>query len=148
MEASSNKNRTDKKAIPFKEGLFYLPHSGKGEPHLVGSRCKNCGRTFFPKCVICVGCFRDDMMEEVILSRRGRLHSHCISQIAPPGFKPPYAMGYIDLPEGVRLFSLLSLDEPSEELLRDGMEVELVIEKLKKDEEGTDLLCYKFRPLR
>lgn len=85
-------------------------------------------------------------MEEVHLSQRGKLHSYYISQIAPPGFKPPYAMGYVDLPEGVRLFSIFSLDKVSEHFLQVGMEVELVLEKIREDEEGNELIGYKFKP--
>ena len=140
--------RAERKSIPFKQGLFYYSPSGDKPPYLVGNRCENCGRTFFPKRAICCQCFHDDQMKETVLSTRGKLHDYCISQIAPPGFKPPYALGYVDLPEGVRLFSLLSLDSLSEGNLELGMEVELVIEKMKEDEEGNDLLCYKFRPFK
>ena len=87
-------------------------------------------------------------MKEVALSTRGKLRDYCISQIAPPGFKPPYALGYVDLPEGVRLFSLLSLESFSEENLKLDMDVELVIEKMKEDEMGNDLISYKFKPVK
>lgn len=140
--------RSKRKSLPFREGLFYFSPSGEEPPYLIGSRCENCGRTFFPKRAICCQCFRDDTMKEAVLSNRGKLYNYCLSQIAPPGFKPPYALGYVDLPEGIRLFSLLSLDSPSEKSLELGMDVELVIDKMKEDEKGNDLLCYKFRPFK
>ena len=84
-------------------------------------------------------------MQEKPLSRRGKLYSYYLGTVAPVGIKPPYAAGWIDLPEGVRVFGVLAGFEPKEENLRLGMEVELVLEKVTAD--GHEGLAYRFRPV-
>ncbi|MFQ5904505.1 MAG: Zn-ribbon domain-containing OB-fold protein [Candidatus Binatia bacterium] len=83
-------------------------------------------------------------MEEVLLNRHGKLYTYCIVRQAPPGLKVPYAMGITELPEGVRVTSLIVTEHPEE--LKVGMEMELVIEGFRQDEEGREVLAYKFRP--
>jgi uncharacterized OB-fold protein len=56
----------------------------------------------------------------------------------------PYAEGFVELPEGVRvetLFTDCNFDD-----LRIGMDMEMVVERLQEDEEGNEILSYKFRP--
>jgi uncharacterized OB-fold protein len=67
--------------------------------------------------------------------------------VASPGFAAPYFQAYVDLPEGVTLFSLITGCEPKEEALQEGMEMELVLEKVGEDERGNELIGYKFRPV-
>ncbi len=57
----------------------------------------------------------------------------------------PYAMGFVELPEGVRVQTLFST--PDIENLKIGMDVRLVIEKLHSDESGNEIITYKFRPV-
>jgi hypothetical protein len=52
----------------------------------------------------------------------------------------------VDLPEGVRLFTLLTDCEPFEEKLKLDMEVEMVIEKVMTNDFGEEIYAYKFRP--
>jgi uncharacterized OB-fold protein len=52
----------------------------------------------------------------------------------------------VELPEGVRVETLYTGCDFDE--LGIGMEVELVIEKLHDDEQGNEVLCHKFRPVR
>jgi uncharacterized OB-fold protein len=56
-------------------------------------------------------------------------------------------MGYIDLPEGVRLLSLLTGCEPSRDALKAGQEMELVFEPIRTDKEGNQVLAFKFKPV-
>ncbi len=86
-------------------------------------------------------------MEEVPLSRRGTIDTFTVVHVAPTGFKAPYIQAYVDLPEGPRIFSLITGCDPLGTDLRDGAEVELVIEKIREDEKGNDLIGYKFRPV-
>lgn len=132
---------------PAMERLLHLPSSPSEEPYLKGNRCKLCGRSFFPRRFICPYCLQLDTMEDIALSRRGKLESYYVGTIAPLGFEPPNVAGYIDLPEGVRVFALITGCEPKEEALKVGMEVELVVDKLRKDEDGNDIIGYKFRPV-
>ena len=67
--------------------------------------------------------------------------------MAPEGFEAPYITGKTDLPEKVRIFSVITGCEPREDALEIGMEMEMVFEPLRKDKDGNDLIGYKFRPL-
>ncbi|MBT7712552.1 MAG: OB-fold domain-containing protein, partial [Deltaproteobacteria bacterium] len=44
-------------------------------------------------------------MEDIELSQRGVLYSYTIGHMPSSRFKPPYAIGYIDLPEKVRVYT-------------------------------------------
>jgi uncharacterized OB-fold protein len=52
----------------------------------------------------------------------------------------------IELPEGVRITSLLESGQP--ETLRVGAPMELTISPLFEDESGNQVLGYKFKPLQ
>lgn len=147
--------RMVEEGLPFvRNDLFKMPASSETKPYLVGSRCTSCRRTFFPRRAICCDCLKENTMEEIPLSRRGEIYTGVIAHTAPLGFKAPYAMAYIDLPEEVRLFSQLVNGErlkefliPGTDSLRPGIEVELVIEKIREDDAGNDVIGYKFRPI-
>lgn len=110
---------------------------------LAGSRCRTCGRSYFPQKRVCPNCFKIDQMDPVALSRRGKLYSFTIVEAAPPGFTAPYAVGYVDLPEGVRIFSPLNGDNDT---LRIGMDLELTIGPI-KEEDGVTIIGQKFSPV-
>lgn len=76
-----------------------------GAWRLVGSRCGTCGSVYFPPRRLCV----EDLgeCEPVPLSTTGSLYEASLVRIAPLGFTAPYWAGYVDLPEGVRLFAPL-----------------------------------------
>ena len=133
-----------RKMLPMREGLFAFPPSLSGESYLIGSRCRNCQEVMFPQRAICLNCFGKDL-EQVVLSSRGKLFTYNINHQGPKEFPTPYASGYIDLPEGVRIYSLLAGWETKG--LKIGAEMELVIEKIKEDHEGNIVLGYKFRPV-
>lgn len=115
-------------------------------PALSGSKCKGCGAVFFPQKKICTKCYKKDHMEKVSLSRKGKLSTFAVSSRSHIGLETPYAAGYIELPEKVRFFSLLSECEPYNEL-EVGMDMEMIIEKMKTDEFGYEVLVYKFKPV-
>ena len=132
------------KKLPFREGLFSMPSSQSEKPHLFGSCCRNCQEAIFPQGHICPNCFGDDL-ERIALSPRGNLFTFTITHQGPEGFATPYASGYIDLPEGVRIYSLLTGWNSGK--LEPGLEMELILEKIGEDTEGNELIGYKFRPL-
>jgi len=135
-----------KKQRPIKEGLFEIRAEG---PRLVGSRCRECGEVTFPANPFCPQCCRETT-ETIQLSGRGALYSFTIQRFKPPppfrGSEPfaPYGVGMIELPEGVRVTSALEESDP--ERLRVGMEMELLITKFFEDDEGIDVLSFKFKP--
>ena len=86
-------------------------------------------------------------MEEVHLSGRGKIDTFTIVNAALPGFNAPSIQAYINLVEGPRIWSLITGCEPSEGALRIGMDVELVISKVREDAQGNELISYQFKPV-
>ena len=126
--------------IPLREDLF---REGPDGGALLGCRCRSCGTSFFPKGVICLKC-HEDKLEEISLSKRGKLYSHATALMPAANFKPPYSVGYIDLPEDIRVFA--PLVEDKEKPFEIGMEMELVIEGL-WEEDGKTVIGYRFKPV-
>jgi uncharacterized OB-fold protein len=67
-------------------------------------------------------------MERVPIGREGVLYTYTVVHQAPAGFTSPFAVGYVDLPEGVRVFAHL---ENTPETLQIGKKLVLAIEPLK-----------------
>ncbi len=144
MNEQLDKGGVEKK-IPIGRGVFTMPAPGR-EPNLIGSRCTFDGEVYFPKQFLCLCCGRQEL-EEISLSRMGTLYSFTIVRQQPPVYRGPvpYAVGLIELPEKIRLRSLLTGCDLN--ALKIGMKMELVVEELHKDDSGNDLVCYKFRPV-
>jgi uncharacterized OB-fold protein len=117
----------------------------KGDLRLVGGQCKKCKQNYFPSKEICPKCFAEGEMEKIKLSSRGRLYSYSIVQIAPKRCMPPYAVGYVDFPEGVRVLGQLTTTDP--EKLNLDMEVQTELGRIAVDEEGSDVFSYRFKPV-
>jgi uncharacterized protein len=129
------------------EGLFEYPQTKDQEPALLANRCINCGATFFPKRFLCPTCFEEGDMEEVRLARQGTLYAcTVIHRDSPTGISAPYAYGYVEIPANkVRVFALLTGSDPMS--FHPGQEVELVVEPIRTDSEGKQIIGYKFKPV-
>ncbi|MFP6622065.1 MAG: OB-fold domain-containing protein [Myxococcota bacterium] len=134
--------------VPIDAGLF----AGSLEsPRLRGSRCGACGETTFPAQQGCPSCTAQGC-DEVELGPRGTLYTWTIQRFPPPvpyagdteNFVP-FAVGYIELPEGVRVESRLTESDASR--LSIGMEMELAIEPFAVDDEGRDIVTFAFAPV-
>ena len=141
---------SNKKAVPIKEGLFHIPENPDDEPYLIGSKCRNCGCVIWPKRRVCPACVRDDVMEEIPLSRKGKIQSFSVVHQAPAGFdfEIPYIQAVVQLPEGVTLFSLVSDVEAKSDALKLGQAMEMIVDRIGSDKEGNDIVSWKFRPLK
>jgi uncharacterized OB-fold protein len=136
---------------PVSEGIFTWPAV---EPHLIGSRCKNCGNHMFPTQSGCPKCTGNDT-ETVELGRRGTLWTWTVQGFppkAPPYLGPtdlanfkPFGVGYVELPGQVKVESRLTEADPRK--LRIGMEMELVIIPLTTDAEGNEMMTFAFQPV-
>jgi uncharacterized OB-fold protein len=135
--------------IPVVEGVFGETPEG---PRLIGSRCDACGTFAFPRAALC----RDPRCnqretQEVLLGPEGELWSFTIQHYKPPApmrFDDPfvpYGIGLVDLPEGLRVLTMMSAPDP--EKLKIGMKVELVLEPLYHDDDGNEVITWKFRPV-
>jgi len=128
-------------------GAYSVPNGASETPHLIGSRCKGCGATVFPKMAVCPACRSADTMEELAMGSSGTLYNFTIARVAPQGFTAPYFQAFVDIPEGPRIFALISQDVPVEEdALEDGMAMELVIEPIGETDDHLPILTYKYRP--
>lgn len=136
----------EKKAVFFPdEGCWTTEEDGL---HLIGSRCDQCRREYFPPREVCPKCFPEGIehkMEKSKLSTRGKLYTYSIVQVAPKRFLPPYALGYVDFPEGVRVLGQLTTNDPSR--IRIGMTVQAELGRIAVDEQGNEVTSYKFRPM-
>jgi len=104
-----NEMEEKNKRISFNPAILGLK-ADDGQPHLLGSRCSACGKVFFPQQALCTECFREGTLSEYPLSNRGKLYSFTVVEresLAPKGFQVPYAYGYVNLPEKVRVLKVL-----------------------------------------
>jgi len=139
------------KRVPVVEGWFTLDPE---EPHLIGNRCKSCGDYFFPTASNCRNphCRREEL-EEVKLSRKGKLWSFTNNYYQPPPpYVPPdpfepYAIAVVDLPEEKLMVMGQLAGGYDFEKLEIGMDMELIVEKLYDDDEGNEHVIWKWRPL-
>jgi len=131
----------------LKEGLFHIPDSSTDEAYLIGSKCRVCGYVAFPKKVICPACVRDDTMEEAPIGKKANIASFALMGQAPKGFTAPYFQAMVRLEEGITIATTLTDCELKEDAVEMGQPVELVITKIKVDDQGNDIIAWKYRPL-
>ena len=97
---------------PVRQGLV----NGGGDPsddvELRGSKCSNCGEVSIGTNSGCLNC-GGDKIEHITLAREGRLWTYTVIRHKPPGdylgpdpFEP-YALGLVELPDGVRIMAPL-----------------------------------------
>jgi uncharacterized OB-fold protein len=135
----------EKKRVPVREGLW----TSDEKPQLIGSQCTHCGEVFFPKREnwLCSNC-QCLNLKEIKLSPKGKIYSYTVVMQRPPVYyraEVPYAIGFVELPEGIRVETLFT--GCNFEDLRVGMDVEILIDKLHEEEDGTEVYCYKFKPV-
>lgn len=125
--------------IPVKEGTFEDAPGGS----LLGNKCSKCGQVFYPKAPFCFTCSNEDM-KDIKLSRKAKLNSYTINRMPSAHFQPPQPVGYLDLPEKIRVFA--PLVEVPDKPFKIGMEMEIVIDKLWQEGED-DVVGYRFKPV-
>jgi len=129
-------------------GTAYFPASrpwteAGGTVRLHGSKCARCGGVAFPPHPMCPSCGAERGQHVVELSGVGTLYTFSEIHIAPKGFATPYAVGYVDLPEGVRLFG--QIDAKASEL-KIGQQVAVTLGPVRTDAGGA-MISYKFKAL-
>lgn len=124
--------------VPLQPGLFI--DDAQGVPRVAGTRCRACGTHFFPRRAICARCLSTET-EIVPLSGRGVLYTYTVVHQSTPEFRTPYVLGYVDLPEGVRVLAPLA-EIPADEV-RIGMTLLLRVEPVRTDADGRIILGYR-----
>ncbi len=134
---------------PVVEGLF---SEGPDGARLLGSRCATCNVPYFPKSPFCRNPDCDDSrMEDARSGPRGTVWSCSVQNYPPPPpavyDEPyaPYALGVVDLTDGLRVVGRMAVDDP--ESVKVGGKVELVIERLCTEANGTERTTWMFRPI-
>jgi uncharacterized protein len=127
--------------VMVRQGLF----TDDDPAALLGSRCGACGAVHFPRADSCPYCATEDP-DPVELSPRGTLWAWTAVTAPPPGYQGeiPYGIGVVELPEGVRVITRLTVGDPTALTLGQAMELEIV--PLHRDEDGNDVVTYAFAP--
>jgi uncharacterized protein len=115
-------------------------------PQLIGSSCRPCGTTVFPRQQSCPRCTSGDT-EDRLLPRHGTLWSFTVQGFAPkaPYAGPvgdafvPYGVGYVQLGDEVLVEARLTESDPDR--LRIGDPLELVVVPL-----NDDVVTFAFAP--
>ena len=105
---------------------------------LMGTKCKTCGKVFFPPRADCYSCLSSNM-EWFEVKGKGKLLSFTKLSYAPVGFEGelPYTLGLWDFGD-YKVFGWVSKEVPEEEL-QVGMEMVPRVVKL-----SDDRLLYEF----
>ena len=134
----------EKKVISYNPAILKIRSEKDGLPHLTASKCKSCKLIFFPPQKFCSRCLSDNL-ESIELSNRGMLYSFTIverNSLAPESFQVPFVYGYVDLPEGVRVLAKILNWEPG--ALKIGSPVKMTLDKIREDEEGNNVVAFRF----
>lgn len=83
--------------------------NAQGNAALKASHCKDCDLKVFPPADVCPDCLSANQ-QALHLGRSGKLYSYTQIHVAPPAWTVPYVIGYVDMPEGVRLFGKVQAD--------------------------------------
>jgi uncharacterized OB-fold protein len=96
---------------------------------VMGTRCKDCGLTFFPPRADCYQCLTSNM-DWFEVSGSGKLVTYSKLQYAPVGFEDdvPYCIALLDYGD-YKVFGRLASDLPDDEI-RIGMEMKTVANRV------------------
>jgi uncharacterized OB-fold protein len=110
---------------------------------LEASKCKGCGKVWFPPRLICPNCHKRSF-EQVKLPDKGKLVTYTVIRVAPKAFadEAPYAVGIIELEGGVPIQCQV-VDCTFEEL-KVGVPVKIEFRKIKEEGEA-GILCYGYK---
>ena len=140
-----------KKRVPAIEGWFTLDDA----PQLIGLRDAESGTCFFPKDVAVSRAPGYDHveLEEVRLSRTGKLWSYTTNHYQPPDpyvapdpFEP-YTVAAVELTDERMVVMGQLADGVDPGSLEVGMEMELAVEPFSVDDEGREVVTFAFAPV-
>lgn len=118
---------------PLWTGLMDSDHEGS---YLVGGRCSRCGFTTLGLRDICPECWAHGTMDEAPIGRQGTLYTYTVVHQLPQGYDAPFAVGYVDLDDGIRVFAHI---DNSPESLSIGARLDLTSAPLRRDDAGVAL---------
>ena len=132
---------TDAGAIPLiAPELVEVDSSGR--PRLKIGCCRACSALSFPASRVCGECLSLDIVDTTT-DGAGDLYAYSVVHQAPKGWIVPYALGYVDLPNGLRIFGHIDCDFAK---LRSGLKVELGLGVVRNAPDGSPRASYVFKP--
>ena len=139
-----------RKMVPVGAGLMTEPLDDFSKIHLLGTKCHECGEVMFGTYPSCANCASEDV-EVIPLSQEGVLWSYTIINHCPPDpYKgpsdpfTPFGEGLVEVPEGVRIVSVLDAPLPD---IKIGMKLKLAPHVLFTNEAGEDVVAWKFKAI-
>jgi uncharacterized OB-fold protein len=133
--------------VPIAPDYFEVTDDDATPVRLKGSRCPACGEVFYPRRLVCAKCLHEGT-DDVLLSTTGTLFTWTwvhVPLFAKTDAKvSAYGVGQVDLPDGPRIQAIL-MGEPEDFAI--GMTLELDAETLRQDDEGNDVVIYRFKPV-
>ena len=136
--------------IPIRDGLLTAPLSSLEHVRLVGSKCGGCGETALGTTSSCPNCAGTGI-ETIPLANVGTLWTYTVIRNRPPGDyrgpSPfvPFGEGLVQLPDGVRVLSPLEGDVDGFAI---GMKMRFEAYKLYQNDDGADVIAFKFVPVQ
>lgn len=110
-----------------------------GGLRLVGGRCRSCGAVSFPRVSVCHKCLSEDINEEGF-GPTGRLYTATVVHQAPEMWDVPYAIGYVDLTDDLRVLAHLEMTAD----LTIGTTLHLKVANVGTDQTGAPIDTYVF----
>ena len=128
---------TDKSVRPLREGLYR-------DGALVAGVSRKSSRIHFPKPD---ASFESDdgQIEEIVLGSTCTLFSFTTVHMKTAHFDPPYCIGYVDFPEGVRVFGPIRAENVA--ALRVGLPMTVEIAPLWQEADGATIIAHRFVPI-
>jgi uncharacterized OB-fold protein len=110
---------------------------------LEASKCKKCGKVFFPPRLICSNC-RGREFDKIRLSDQGKIITFTTIRVAPDQFNEqvPYSVAIVELNEGVRITTQVVDCKPEDMAI--GKPVKMVFRKI-QEEGKTGIICYGYK---
>lgn len=138
--------KSEKRRVPIREKLLSESLSCLEDVRLLGSRCNQCGEVSLGEVTNCENC-GGEVLSVIRLSQYGKLWTYTVIRNRPPGdFKGtvPMGEGLVELPEGIRVKSPLGgeIDQ-----LRIGMDLKFVAYPLYENEQGEEVIAFRFDPI-
>lgn len=132
--------------------VAHLLEQGESGLGLLGSQCRRCGEVYFPATGNCTACCSSDL-EPCDIGNQGRLWSWTVQAFMPKapfnsgeteGDFQPYGVGYVEMPNGVKVESRLTTANPA--ALAIGMPMFLCLIRYGQRADGQLLHTFAFAP--
>ena len=118
-----------------------LEIDASGRAMLIGGRCADCGSETFPRVPVCASCMSENIRPQA-MPREGTLYAFSVVHVAAKKWRKPMRIGYVDLPNGARVFTHLDGAD-----LAIGDEVEVGVGTVGDDEDGP-ITSFVFRNVK